>query len=77
VSDNVKIDLDDNSKYRVTLELATRIFGEELTKPETKESFKADPRSYWLNLYAQCRRVVLDGYPPKDGKRSTDPKDYD
>jgi hypothetical protein len=59
VAENVKIDLSDNSPYRVALELATRIANSE------GKAGVAD-RSYWLRLYLDCRRVVLKGVLPKD-----------
>jgi len=59
VAENVKIDLHDNSPYRVALELATRIANSE------GKAGVAD-RAYWLKLYLDCRGVVLKGVLPKD-----------
>jgi hypothetical protein len=52
MSDKVSIDLQDNSKYRVALDLAKLIAYDEKT-PKTRE--------YWLQLYGQCRSVVHNG----------------
>jgi hypothetical protein len=57
MTDDVKIDLQDNSPHRVALELAYAI-----AKAEREER----GREYWLNLYAQCRSVVLDGMSAAD-----------
>jgi hypothetical protein len=67
MADNVKIDLHDNSPYRVALELAARIASSE------GKAGVAD-RSYWLKLYLDCRRVVLKGVLPKDLRE--DDEDY-
>jgi hypothetical protein len=57
MTDRVTVDLEENSKYRVTLELARQIAAE-----EAHQGAKRD-RRYWLDLYARCRKVVVDGYP--------------
>jgi len=62
MADDVKIDLQDNSPYRVTLELAYAI-----AKSEREEK----SREYWLNLYAQCRNVVLRGYSSADALKNS------
>lgn len=59
MAENVKIDLHDNSPYRVALELATQIANSE------GKSGTAD-RAYWLKLYLDCRGVVLKGVLPKE-----------
>lgn len=57
MADDVKIDLQDNSPYRVALDLAKMIASAE---------GKDRDRKYWLELYAQCRKVVLRGANAKD-----------
>jgi hypothetical protein len=60
MADNVKIDLADNSKYRVALDLTYKILHEEVINlPEKKTQFLKDPRAYMLTLYAQCHDMVL------------------
>ena len=47
-----------DSPQRVALELAERITiyaGDEKRRPE-----------YWFKLYAQCHRLVVSGWDPKD-----------
>ena len=62
MADNVKIDLDDSSKYRVTLELARTIMHNEKDTNAAKfKTAQTDPRAYLLELYAQCRKVVVEG----------------
>jgi hypothetical protein len=57
MADEVKVDLQDHSPYRVALELTYRIAQNETP---TKD------RAYFLSLYAQCRKVVVDGWKAKD-----------
>lgn len=52
MADSVEVDLMDSSKYRVAYDLMNRIAH---TETATKD------RQYWLNLYTQCRKVVLLG----------------
>jgi hypothetical protein len=59
MADNVKIDIQDNSPYRVAFDLAGRIALSE------GKATGAD-RSYWLKLYLDCRRVVLNGALPRE-----------
>ena len=54
MTDQVKIDLQDNSPYRVALELAFAI-----ARAESK--LTSGDRKYWLDLYDRCRRVVVRG----------------
>jgi hypothetical protein len=61
MADEVKVDLQDNSPCRVALALADRI-----ANAEAGGGRKAD-RPYWLKLYFECRRVVVDGAKPQDG----------
>lgn len=70
MADSMKIDLQDNSPYRVAFELATRI-----AHSEGKSGSGGD-RAYWLKLYLDCRRVVLNGTLPKD-LREKEPRDDD
>jgi hypothetical protein len=53
VADNIKLDLEENSKYRVALDLAYKI-----ASHEGKFNNGGD-RKYWLELYLQARSVVL------------------
>ncbi len=53
MAENVKIDLEDNSKYRVALDLAFRI-------AHAEQKTTTGDREYWLKLYSQCRQVVID-----------------
>jgi hypothetical protein len=62
VADDVTIDLQDNSPYRVALELALEIAKAETARGIAKQESTSDPRAYLLNLYAQSRRVVVDGF---------------
>jgi hypothetical protein len=48
--------LPDHSAYRVAYDLMSRISALETS---TKD------RHYFLNLYAMCRKVVIDGSRPK------------
>jgi hypothetical protein len=53
MAESVKVDLEENSPYRVALELAHKI-----AQIEGKLNSNCD-RKYWLDLYHQCRQVVL------------------
>jgi hypothetical protein len=57
MADEVKVDLQDNSPYRVALELMYRIAQNETPNKD---------RAYFLGLYVQCRKVVVDGWRAKD-----------
>jgi len=64
VAEQVKVDLQDNSPYRVAFELAHTIANKEgLGGAGPKQD-----RDYWLKLYLQCRSVVLKGVQLKDAK---------
>lgn len=63
---DVKIDLEENSPYRVAFDLARQI-----TFDEKHGLREKDPRTYWLNLYAQCRRVVFKGYNAEQAIKET------
>ncbi len=54
MADNIKLDLEENLKYRVAFELAVRI-----AINENKHSDGG--REYWFKLYQQTRSVVLNG----------------
>lgn len=59
VADKVEVDLEQNSPYRVALELTYTI-----AKAENKLNLgggATGDRRYWLELYQTCRRVVLSG----------------
>jgi hypothetical protein len=58
VAENLKIDFEQNSKYRVALELAYKI-----ASAEGKST--GGEREYWLKLYHQTRTVVLNGTMPQ------------
>ena len=55
MAENIKIDLEENSPYRVALELARAI-----ANGEGKST--GSDRKYWLELYQKCRSVVVDGW---------------
>lgn len=57
MADKVETNSPDSSPHRVALDLALRIYSSELSVPKD--------RAYWLNLYAQCRRVVINGMDAK------------
>jgi hypothetical protein len=62
VAETVKIDLEENSKYRVTLELVRMIMANENSANSADfKSAQTDPRGYLLKLYEQCRAVVVNG----------------
>lgn len=54
MADTVKIDLEENSKYRVALDLAYKI-------AHNESKFADGDRNYWLKLFQQTRNVVLSG----------------
>jgi len=63
MADKVKIDLQENAPYRVALDLAFEIAKTETNRAsERYKKAAADPRAYLLELYAQCRSVVNDGW---------------
>jgi hypothetical protein len=53
MAETVKVDLEDNSPYRVALDLAYRVAHGETGNKD---------RKYWLDLYAQCHGVVTRGW---------------
>jgi len=55
MAEQVKVDLHDNSPYRVALDLAFRIAHDD-------GGVSARDRKYWLDLYAQCYGVVHKGW---------------
>jgi hypothetical protein len=63
MADKVETNSSDGSLHRVALDLALRIYSSELSV--TKD------RTYWLNLYAQCRRVVLNGMDAKSAQEQS------
>jgi hypothetical protein len=70
IADTVKVDLSDSSAYRVAFDLAHQILEDELKNVDgTRAKAQADPRAYWLDLYAQCRSVVVDGHTAKYAKQ--------
>ena len=60
MADKIDINLEENSPYRVALDLV-----HDIAKSEGRPVGGAD-RKYWLTLYEQCRRVVVDGRSAKD-----------
>ena len=67
MSERVKIELHD-SAHRVALELALEIAQAEKAHDLAAEA-DTNPRVYFLNLYAQCRSVVLGGYNAEDAMK--------
>lgn len=62
VTDKVKVELPDSSPHRVALELAYEIARlESLAHAKKVPHTRTNPRGYWLELYAQCREVVIGG----------------
>jgi hypothetical protein len=55
VADKIKLNLEENSPYRVALDLAYTI-----ASHEGKYNSGGD-RQYWLELYQRCRKVVVLG----------------
>jgi hypothetical protein len=67
MTDKVKIDLQENAPYRVALDLAFEIVrNESNSRTERFKQAATDPRTYLLELYAQCRSVVIDGWSAAD-----------
>ena len=60
----VQVDLERNSPSRVTLELALMIARAE--KKDFGVASTAGDKKYWLDLYARCRKVVLEGWSADD-----------
>ncbi len=60
----VEVDLERNSPYRVTLELALMIARAE--KKDFGVAGTPGNRDYWLNLYSQCRQLVVKGTLPQN-----------
>jgi hypothetical protein len=58
MAEQVNVDLQDNSPYRVALELTRTI--------AKQEAGQKQDRDYWLKLYLQCRSVVLKGIQIKE-----------
>lgn len=56
MAEKLTVALPDHSAYRVAYDLMSRISALETS---TKD------RHYFLNLYAMCRKVVIDGSRPK------------
>jgi hypothetical protein len=57
VADMTDVNLEENSPYRVALDLAFKI-----ASHEGKFNTGGD-RKYWLELYQRCRKVVVAGAP--------------
>lgn len=55
----IPMNRDLGSPHRIALELARTIAGDE-AKPMDQRT-----RKYWLTLFHNCRRVVLDGVDPE------------
>jgi hypothetical protein len=58
VADKVEVNLEQNSPYRVSLELAYTIARAE---GKLTAAMTSGDKKYWLELYQSCRRVVLSG----------------
>jgi hypothetical protein len=54
MSDKIELDLEENSKYRVAFDLASRIANNE-------SKLTTGDRDYWLKLYLEARSVVFHG----------------
>jgi hypothetical protein len=65
MGEQVKVDLQDNSPYRVALDLAREIADSERGSTLGGAGQKQD-RDYWLKPYLQCRSVVLNGIQIKE-----------
>ena len=52
MAETIKVDLEENSRYRVAFDLAARIANNE-------GKLTTGDRDYWLKLYLQARSVVL------------------
>ena len=55
MADKIELDLEENSPYRVALDLAYRIANAE------GKYVNGGDRKYWLELYQQTRNVVVVG----------------
>jgi len=67
MTEQVKVDLQDNSPYRVALDLALSIANHERGGMWSGEgTAPKQDRDYWLKLYLQCRSVVLSNAQRKD-----------
>lgn len=55
MADKIQIDLEENSRYRVALDLAFRI-------AHVEGKSNDGDRKYWLDLYQRCRSVVVNGH---------------
>ena len=55
MADKIDINLEENSPYRVALDLAYKIAHAE------QKLNSGGNREYWLKLYQQARKVVVDG----------------
>lgn len=69
MTEQVKIDLQDNSPYRVALELAFTIARAE-GRAGGMGSQSAD-RKYWLDLYERCRKVVVSGWETSEALKGS------
>lgn len=58
VADKIEVDLEQNSPYRVALELAYTIARAE---GKLTMALTSGDRKYWLELYHLCRRSVVSG----------------
>ena len=57
-----EVNLTNDSKYRVALDLMYKIASVEANAPNKDER---KDRKYWLSLYEQCRGVVVEGKSTK------------
>jgi len=62
MADKQTVNFEENSPYRVAWELAKEVAKQEGAIQNKAPLAKADPRSYWFDLYAQSRRIVMDGW---------------
>lgn len=76
MTEKIELDLEKNSPYRVALDLAYEIARSEKKIASTSAlgSTEGGERKYWLELYAQCRRVVLSGASAEQALKLRGPK---
>ncbi len=68
MAEDHRVNLEQNSYHRVTLELMNRIavFEDKATSENARE--------YFLTLYSQCRQIVYNGHTFEGAMRATKPE---
>lgn len=69
MADDHKVNLEENSKYRVAYDLMMRVAAAEQSAEDAGE-----PRKYYLNLYHQCYEVVYNNKTFDEVKDVDNPK---